>query len=304
MRVIVDEGTSKTSPLWHQFQAWLGKRPADIVWLEAHYPAMPDVEILDKLMAPDTVLLTRDRVLHNRALAQGMRSFTLDAQGQFTCRPLSLAGRRLRAQAPSVLKGLKLSYQHEPHPIALALSANRPPWVLKTQRTRRRRIRSHFGSVDNIARVAWTIGARPYQGRLLCGYVMHVEGYRGVKGLRASEGYGVDRAVAPEPAQSLVFALCEVFQLHLQAVRHEMFIIPPAAYELARDVMRPSCVPDSPLVQTLNRLVQATAHMAVSPCVKGRFYDQMQRKLEQLATAPSNEIVALDFGDTSRRLAI
>lgn len=41
--------------------------------------------------------------------------------------------------------------------------------------------------MDNIAKVAWTIGARQHQGHLLCGYVMHVEGYRGVKGLRASE---------------------------------------------------------------------------------------------------------------------
>jgi len=31
MRVIVDEGIGETSPLWQQFQAWLGERQADIV---------------------------------------------------------------------------------------------------------------------------------------------------------------------------------------------------------------------------------------------------------------------------------
>ena len=42
--------------------------------------------------------------------------------------------------------------------------------------------------------------------------------------------------------------------------------------------------------------------MVVSPCVKGRFYSQMQRKLSQLTTSPTNEIVSLDFSDIMRRL--
>ena len=54
MRVMVDEGIGNTSPLWHLFQAWLGSRSADIVWLDTRYPARPDVAILDQLMAPDT----------------------------------------------------------------------------------------------------------------------------------------------------------------------------------------------------------------------------------------------------------
>ena len=69
MQVIVDEGIGESAPLWQQWQAWLGDRSAEIVWLATRYPAMPDVELLDKLLTPDTVLLTRDGVLHNRALA-------------------------------------------------------------------------------------------------------------------------------------------------------------------------------------------------------------------------------------------
>ena len=124
--------------------ASLAGRPlAKIVWLATRYPAMPDVELLDKLLTPDTVLLTRDGVLHNRALAQGVRSFTLNAHGQLTRTPLPLASRRVRVPAPSVLPQLKASYTV---PFTVALSANQPPRVLKAQRTRRRRIRSTFGS--------------------------------------------------------------------------------------------------------------------------------------------------------------
>src|SRR5262245_27640945 len=63
MHVIVDEGIGDRSPLWQQFHAWLGDRAAEIVWLATRYPAMPDAELLDKLLTPDTVLRTRDGVL-------------------------------------------------------------------------------------------------------------------------------------------------------------------------------------------------------------------------------------------------
>jgi hypothetical protein len=302
MQVIVDEGIGETSPLWRQFQAWLGPRRVEIVWLQALYPAIPDVEILDKLLTPETVLLTQDRVLHNRALRQGARSMTLNAAGQLTRKPLSLDARRLRAPAPSVLPTLKSTYEHEPHPIALKLSADRSPKALKAQRTRRRRIRSYFGAVDNIAQVSWTIGARPYQGHLLCGYVVHISGKQGVKGLRASEAYGMDPAMAPDLAQALAHALCEVFHLHLEQVKHTFFVIPGEAFELAQQMMEPLPADASPLRRALHPLWHAIPHKQLLPCAKGRFYEQMQRKLEQLTQSPSNEIVSLDFRDIAQRL--
>jgi len=262
------------------------------------------VEILDKLLTPQTVLLTQDGLLHNRTLRQGARSLTLNAAGQLTRKPLPLDARRVRAAAPSVLKTLQPSYQHEPHPIALKLSAGLPPKVLKAKRTRRRRIRSYFGAVDNIAKVAWTIGARRHQGHLLCGYVMHVEGHRGVKGLRAAEGYGLGRHAAPDAAQCLVFALCEVFELHLEAVPHAFFIMPQASYDLARELMEPPLAQRAPLHTYLHHLLQAIPDKQLFPCVKGRFYKQMQIKLEQLVTSVTNEVVAVDFADLMRRLAV
>jgi hypothetical protein len=38
--------------------------------------------------------------------------------------------------------------------------------------------------------------------------------------------------------------------------------------------------------------------------MKGRFYKQMQIKLEPLATSVTNEVVAVDFVDLMRRLAV
>jgi hypothetical protein len=241
-------------------------------------------------------------MLHNRALRQGVRSLTLNAAGQLTRKPLPLDARRLRAQAPSVVKALKSTYQHEPHPIALQLSAGRSPKVLKAQRTRRR-IRGYFGAVDNIAKVSWTIGTRPYQGHLLYGFVVHISGKQGVKGLRASEAYGLDPATAPDPAHALVHALCEVFHLHLEHVQHEFFVIPRDTLALAQQMTGPLPMSSPPLYRVAQQLIDALGHKQFTPCMKGRFYDQMQRKFDQLTTSESNEITALDFRDIVHRLA-
>jgi hypothetical protein len=85
---------------------------------------------------------------------------------------------------------------------------------------------------------------------------MHVEGHRGVKGLRAAEGYGLGRHAAPDAAQCLVFALCEVFELHLEAVPHAFFIMPQASYDLARELMEPPLAQRAPLHACLHLLLR------------------------------------------------
>jgi hypothetical protein len=62
-----------------------------------------------------------------------------------------------------VLPQLKASYQHALHPLTVALSANQPPRVLKAQRTRRRRIRSTFGSVDgSVLKVEMAVSSKGF----------------------------------------------------------------------------------------------------------------------------------------------
>ncbi len=303
MRVIVDEGLSPTSSLWYQFQNWLGTRLAEVIFIADAYPGIPDVEILDKLLTQDTVLLTHDRVLHNRALSQGLRSCTRNAQGQLTRKKLPLTKGTKRPQAPSVLKNLKAHYQHAPHPLTLKLSADLSPKVLKGHRTRRRRIRSYFGSADNIATVALTVGTRVHRNHLLCGYVMHIQGYQGVRGLRASESYCLDRVLPPDPGLCLLHAACALFHLHLEEVKQDFFIIPPDALELAQQVVAQRLPePASSLHRSVRLVLNALPGVAVYPCVKGRFYTQMEQKLNQLTTSRSNEIVPTDFTDIIMRL--
>ncbi|MDA1014652.1 MAG: hypothetical protein O3A00_09405, partial [Planctomycetota bacterium] len=83
-RVIVDENSGTATKLWAEFQRELGDRYSDFLWLSESHPGIPDVEILDKLLGPETVLLTGDCVLHQRAIEAGFRSYTLNEQGQLT----------------------------------------------------------------------------------------------------------------------------------------------------------------------------------------------------------------------------
>ncbi len=88
-RVIVDECVGRDSELVAAFGRRLAGHPATFLYLAESHPGMPDVEILDKLMDRDAVLLTTDRVLHNRAIREGFRSITLAASIGLTDRPLA-----------------------------------------------------------------------------------------------------------------------------------------------------------------------------------------------------------------------
>ena len=120
---------------------------------------IPDVELLRRLLGPDTVLLTTDRVLHNQVCDLGFCSYTLDQQGNL--RRKKLRGIRAPKPVASASRGeLKLDYVHPSHPLARALKQGMTEKAFERYRTRRRRIRSYFGSEANIASAALTIGAR------------------------------------------------------------------------------------------------------------------------------------------------
>ena len=103
------------------------------------------------------------------------------------------------------------SYQHQSNPEAQAiteclygfLSAHQ----LKQFRTKRRRVRAHFGSPDNIVAAALTIGQRRTAQGMVGGYMLKVDARHGAKSLfPASESYFLDRA-GNEPLQATCWAL-------------------------------------------------------------------------------------------------
>jgi hypothetical protein len=300
LRVIVDEGSGPRTATWDQFQRILGERPAEYLFLAEAHSGIPDVEILDKLLGPETILLTGDRVLHMQALARGFRSYTLNEQGQLTRRPLR--GVRPPEPARSVHSELQDNYHYRPaSDLPSRLKADLSEKQFKRYRTARRRIRSHFGAAAAISQVSLTVGAQNTSRGVLCGFVLHVAGNSGVAGLRASEGYCLPADGLTDPACAVVQALRDQFLLQLDQVSTQLFVIPPAVRDLCQRLLEPP-EPVEPLHQALRKLLLGVQGLTVHPCVKGRFFDAMTDKLQQLRRGTSNEVTTLDFAQITANL--
>ena len=292
-RIIVDEGVGENSSLWRLFAANRRLSEEEVVFLRRTHRGIPDVEILDKLLSPQTILVTTDRVLHNRARAAGFPSFTL-VRGRLTGKRIP-GIRRLPKAAPSVLEELESDYVQPPNRLATSLKAGMSEKAFKRARTRRRRIRSYFGAVENISKVSLSLGARPTPSGLLSGYHMNIAANRGLRGLSASEGYCLPRCVDSDPALPIFHAVREVFVLQLDFVPIELFVMPPAGLQLCRSLLGDKADATRPMHQALQELLRGLPRLTLSPCVKGRFYDAMERKLHQLEISDSNEITTVDF---------
>jgi len=302
-RVIVDEGVQRETALWREFQRALGNQSWDYVFLGEAHPGIPDVEILDKLLKPGMLLLTNDCVLHERAIRQGIRSYTLDRNGNLTRK--RQPGVAVSKPLPrSVFTDLQDDYRHQAqHDFTGPLNSSLTERQLKRYRTARRRIRSYFGSARAISQVALTIGATATRRGLLCGSVIHLAGNAGKKGLRASEGYCLPSDRRAHAACPVIHALRDLYLLQLEQVRTEMFVIPAESLELSRRLVE-SAEPEvtEPLADCLNRLLRSASCLSVHPCAKGRFFDSMQSKLKQLERSDSNEVTIVDFAAIHTRL--
>ena len=135
---------------------------------------------------------------------------------------------------------------------------------------------------------------------MLCGFVLHVAGNSGVSGLRASEGYCLPSDGLADPACEVLHALRDQFLLQLDQVTTQLFIIPPTVRDLCQRLLEPP-PPPVPLHHALSKLLQGVRGLTVHPCLKGRFFDAMTRKLDNFARS-SNEVTTVDFAQLTASL--
>jgi len=301
MKVVIDECVGRNSALWQAFAGWLDGRPVNTVDLRVQHEGIPDGAILNRLLAAGDILVTADRVLHNRACADGIRSFTLDASGQLTDKPLAGVPRHPRI-APAPGGDLKDDYIQKAHAVTLLLRPGMSERELKGYRTRRRRIRSLFGGRDNINQLALTIGDLPVRDSTLCGFFLRVAGH-GHKGLDATEGYCIDPRAGQDPALCAIRALIDVYLLDLDGIRTDAFFLSEPTLDLCRRLMESEEPPETaPNEHSLHRLLRGMTKLTLHPCRKGPFRDAMSRKLQQLERGGTNEIRRFDFGELALKL--
>jgi len=306
-RVVVDEGVGPDSELVRQFRDRLGERQVAFVFLASEHPGIPDIEILDKMLDGRSILLTQDRVLHNLAIGRGFRSMIKTSESGLTDR------RPAHVPAPDrrlpVARGtLRDSYLQEAKPEAQAitgcLSSFLSPHQIKQFRTKRRRIRAHFGSSDNILATALTVGQRRTTRGIVGGYMLKVDARHGIKSLfPASESYFLDRD-CNEPLDATCWALAHLFQLQLQNYPLTLYQLESAALERCAILIANRGAAITVVERMTARLLATVIQANPVKCTKGRFFDRVSDKLSQLAKFDSNELVPFDVRAMAEALSL
>jgi hypothetical protein len=297
-RVVVDESVGPGSELMAEFRGRLGERQVVFVFLASEYPGIPDIEILDKLLDGRSVLLTQDRVLHNLAIGRGFRSMIKTSESGLTDRRLAHVA-ALDRHLPVVHSTLRDSYAHQAAPEAQAVTRCASRFLsahqLKQFRTKRRRIRAHFGSSDNILAVALTIGQRRTTRGIIGGYMLKVDARHGVKSLfPASESYFLDRA-CNEPLHATCWALAHLFQLQLQNYPLTLYHLEGAALARCAILIANRGLAVTVVERMAARLLAAVFQPNAAKCTKGRFFDRVSDKLSQFGKFDTNELVPFDL---------
>jgi hypothetical protein len=305
-RVIVDECVGQDSPLVGQLRQRFGEQPVKFVFLATKHPGIPDIEILDKLLDVHSALLTQDRVLHNLAIGRGFRSFVHTPESGLTDRRL------VHVSAPDrhlpVARGAALdSYRHQSPPEARAITGCLYGFLsahqLKQFRTKRRRIRAHFGSPDNIMSAALTIGQRRTAQGTVGGYMLKIDARHGIKSLfPASESYFLDRT-GNEPLQATCWALVHLFQLQLQSYPLTLYQMNGAALARCTALIADGGTATTAVERMAARLLATVSQPNVAECTKGRFFDRASEKLGQLVRFDSNELVSADLQSMAAALS-
>ncbi len=300
MQFIIDEGISESTATFKCFLKWLKTRPGTFIFLSKVHPGIPDVEIIDKLLPKYLNLLTQDRVLHNRAIAEGFKSFILDKNGNLTHK--SLPGIKLKKlQPPSMRKEIQENYSLKPSDEVCLLNSRLlnsfSQKCIKNLRSKRRRIRSYFGDVANIASIDFTIASENISNAVIGGYILKVNARKSLKALlHASEGYCLD-ATCAHILSPIFYALSSLYCLHLTHVPVTLYITCPQALELCKTLKAIGTiqVQDNPIEQSVKLLLLNLTKVEFMPCVKGPFFERIQAKMDQVKHRKTNELVTVDF---------
>jgi hypothetical protein len=202
-RIVLDECLQLTPDVVEEIERRIGHRPAEIVVVADKYASLPDLIIIERLMDARSMLMTQDRPLHNLAIDRGFASLLRTPEGGWRrdrVGPMTMRSSFPACAPSSPEDNLLPPLSAEAAVIAGLLNGFRSEKASKQLRTKRRRIRSHFGTPANIGAVALTVAQRRTERGTVGGYKLKVDSRYGTKGLfPASEGYFLDPAGREHP---------------------------------------------------------------------------------------------------------
>lgn len=268
-KLVVDESVS-TAQL-SACQKWLKNHSAhyqQLYFIADHHPGMPDSRILKSALNKHDAMLTTDRPFHNRLLEEGITSFYIN-------NTLTITQHAIQGIRPAFLPEPNGDDDKQPEMSSLHnLIMPDSDKVLKKLRTKRRRIRSHFGGYDQLNQLSITLATHEE----LIGIRLHVAG-GSAKGIVATESY-----IAQPDKETGKAALCHALVLALQLMLQRL---PVSLFYDPATIPDPYSLDD----QFFNRLKNEFPTVKFIACSKGQHMNALWEKLSTLKSTNNNEIV-------------
>ena len=299
--LVVDEGVSEDT--CRQFRVFLQKQgyvhDTTCMIARAH-SGMPDGQIIRHLLNQETIFLTSDRPLHNTVLSHSLVSFYVSHDGDFISRPLKGIRTKVLQEMPAKDRCIKESYQL-PQPAIREYLLPSSEKQLKKLRTKRRRIRNHFDGYDHMGSLSVSVSWNTCGSATHIGIRLRISSNTGVPALDASESY-ICENIPPEYRNqvALNYALIVPIQLLLHGIPTQIYYDAPTIVSPAEVFSSDDNTVYSSLFTELSKTFPQLEFVAST---KGRFIEQLRKKLHQLATKDSNELIAGRIADIGQKIA-
>jgi len=297
MQFIIDEGVTKSSATYKAVLRWLAGREAFYIFVSKEHRGISDTDIIEKLLPLSKNLVTKDRILHNRAIAMGFNSLILDEYGTLTNQKISYVS-GTRALPLSLEKDLQVSAMPNPYrencPFTNILVNTLSQKNIERMRLKRKRICSYFNDESNIKSVEITIVSEAHSGAEIGGYTIQINAKNALKPLKnASVGYCLDETTA-HILSPVMFALTHLYSLYLKHVPITIYLSSPDALERCQKI-KMSDQEEGSIERVIKLMFNHIPKIEFKPCLKGFFYDHLQNKLNQIKYEWTNDLVILDF---------
>ncbi|MCZ6672324.1 MAG: RQC-minor-1 family DNA-binding protein [Verrucomicrobia bacterium] len=257
-------------------------------FISREHPGMMDVDIYGSLLVNKSAcLVTSDRAFHNALCNERVCSFFLDTDSaKITSAPLpGVKPRGILARLPS--RNHETQVTSRPtvsNPFYSRILEAQSESAQKKLRSKRRRIHNYFGGTGYIERCRLTVAALPSEKYPLVGIRLRVLSSAGINALDATESYCWESS--SDLLGAYIQAACLMIQLRLER-------IPTDIYYDSLALVEPNGLAGSPAFAFWTQLINTFAEIKWHP-VGERFrnprMEALRRKLNTLATRPSNEV--------------
>lgn len=300
MQFIIDESITKPSATFKALLRWLAGREATYIFIAKEHRGISDTDIIEKLLPVSQNLVTKNRILHNRAIAMGFNSFILDEYGTLTNQKLSyISGTRalpisIEESLPANSTNSTPLSSRENCPFTNVIVNTLSQKNIDRMKLKRKRIKTYFSDGSNIDSVEMTIVSEPDGETEIGGYTIQINAKNALRPLKnASVGYCLDETTA-HVLSPVMFALTHLYSLHLNNVPVTLYISSPSALEACEKINRNE-VEKGSIEQVIKLMFRHFPKVELKPCVKGFFYEDIQNKLNQIKYEWTNDLVILDF---------